>query len=92
MPQPPYKDADKQSRYIYAVDDGKTKEQEKMDQWEIVYVKEYKNIELKKGDTNSDFGLRVDTDFYIVSQLPRGRYIDLVSNDCKLKVSNGRTS
>jgi hypothetical protein len=63
-----------------------------MDKWDIVYVKDYKKTELNKGDTEPDFGFRIDTDFYIVSMLPRGRYIDLVSNDAKLKVSNGRTS
>jgi hypothetical protein len=60
-----------------------------MDKWDIVYVKDMPR-DLKKGETDLDFGFRVDTDFYIVSQLPRGRYIDLVSNYAKLKVSNGR--
>jgi hypothetical protein len=91
MPQPKWKDADQQSRYIYAVDDGKTKDQDKMDKWDIVYEKDMPK-DLTDGQWDRDFGFKVNKDFYIVSRMGRGRYIDLVSYDCKLKISNGRTS
>jgi len=34
-------------------------------QWDIVYVADWK--EPKKGEMNTDFGFKVDTDFYIES-------------------------
>ena len=86
QPQGPEKDADQQSRYIYAA----TEVDDDRDKWDIVYVDDMPK-DLKKGDV-SDFGFKIETDFYIVSAMGRGRYVDLVSNDVKLKVSNGRTS
>jgi len=58
-------------------------------QWEIVYVDEYS--EPKKGEMNTDFGLFVERDFYIVSALPSGRYVDLINNrNMVVKTQNGR--
>jgi hypothetical protein len=62
-----------------------------MDKWNIVYVDEMPK-DLKDGDYEDDFGFKVNKDFYIVSRMARGRYIDLVSYDLKLKISNGRKS
>jgi hypothetical protein len=54
-----------------------------------VYVDEYS--EPKKGELNEQFGLFVQRDFYIVSALPSGRYLDLINNrNAVLKTSNGR--
>jgi len=62
-----------------------------MDKWDIVYAKDMPK-DLKNGEYDEDFGFYVNKDFYIVSQMTRGRYVDLVGNDVKLKISNGRTS
>jgi hypothetical protein len=62
-----------------------------MDKWDIYYEKDMPK-DLKDGETDDDFGFRVNTDFYIVSKMARGRYIDLVSNVAKLKISNGRNT
>jgi hypothetical protein len=38
---------------------------------------------------NEDFGLIVDKDFYVVSALSSGRYLDLISNrNLVIKTSN----
>jgi hypothetical protein len=58
-------------------------------QWEVVYVDEYS--EPKKGELNERFGLFVERDFYIVSALPSGRYLDLINNrNMVIKIPNGR--
>jgi len=59
-------------------------------QWDIVYVDEWKG-EPQKVEFNDRFGLYVERDFYVVSQLPDNRYLDLISNrNMVIKVSNGR--
>jgi hypothetical protein len=58
-------------------------------QWEIVYLDEYKVP--KKGDLNEEYGLFVERDFYIVSAMPSGRYLDLINNrNMVVKTQNGR--
>jgi hypothetical protein len=60
-------------------------------QWDIIYVDEYS--EPKKGEMNEQFGLYVERDFYIVSALPSGRYLDLINNrNMVLKTANGRNT
>jgi hypothetical protein len=41
---------------------------------------------------NKQFGLKVDTDFHIVSTLGKGKYIDYLSRDLLLKTQNGKAS
>jgi len=61
-------------------------------QWDIVYVDEWKG-EPKKGELNKDFGLYVERDFHVVSEMADGRYVDLINNrNFALKTSNGRKS
>jgi hypothetical protein len=58
--------------------------------WRVVYVDQYK-AEPTKGQFNSKFGLYVERDFYVVSKLPDGRYLDLPDNrNMAIKVKNGR--
>jgi hypothetical protein len=57
-------------------------------QWEIVY--EWK--EPTKGQLNKDFGLYVERPFYVVSQLPKNRYLDWINNNMVIKTSNGYDS
>jgi hypothetical protein len=61
-------------------------------QWDIMYVDEWKG-EPQKGELNERFGLYVERDFYVVSELPSGRYLDLINNrNMVIKVSNGRNT
>lgn len=60
-------------------------------QWDLIYVKEWVP-EPKKGELNTDFGLYVDRTFFIVSQLPRGRYLDFLGRNLVIKTQNGRRS
>jgi hypothetical protein len=58
--------------------------------WKIVYVDEYKG-EPTKGELNPKFGLYVERDFYVVSALPDGRYLDVPDNrNMAIKIKNGR--
>jgi hypothetical protein len=58
--------------------------------WKVVYVDEYEK-EPTKGQLNKKFGLYVERDFYVVSALPEGRYLDLINNrNMVQKVRNGR--
>jgi membrane carboxypeptidase/penicillin-binding protein PbpC len=44
-----------------------------------------------KGELNTDFGLYVERDFYVVSQLSQNRYLDLINNrNMVIKTRNGR--
>jgi hypothetical protein len=57
-----------------------------------MYVDEWKG-EPQKGELNERFGLYVERDFYVVTELPSGRYLDLINNrNMVLKVSNGRNT
>jgi hypothetical protein len=59
-------------------------------QWDVVYADEWKG-EPTKGQLNKRFGLYVERDFYVVSQLPDNRYLDLINNrNMVIKIPNGR--
>jgi hypothetical protein len=61
-------------------------------QWDIVYADEWKG-EPGKGELNEKFGLYVERDFHVVSQLPDNRYLDLINNrNMVIKTSNGRNT
>jgi hypothetical protein len=60
-------------------------------QWDLVYAKDWKG-EPTKGQLNNDFGLYVDRTFYIISTLPKGRYVDYLSRSLLIKTQNGRRS
>jgi hypothetical protein len=42
--------------------------------WDIIYVDEMPD-DLKKGDLAKDWGMRIDTPFHVISNLPDGRYL-----------------
>lgn len=44
-------------------------------QWDIVYVDQYKGP-AKKGELSKEYGFYVLRPFYIISEMPRHRYID----------------
>ena len=64
-------------------------------QWDIIYADEWPE-EPKKGEMNTDFGLYVERDFYIVSQMNDHRYLDVIPNkvggmkNVVIKTRNGR--
>jgi len=61
-------------------------------QWDIVYADEWKG-EPGKGELNEDFGLYVERDFYVVTQLSSNRYLDLINNrNMVIKTSNQRNT
>jgi hypothetical protein len=58
--------------------------------WRIIYADEYPD-EPTKGQLNKKFGLYVERDFYVVSALPQGRYLDIPDNrNMAIKIKNGR--
>jgi hypothetical protein len=60
--------------------------------WSVTYVDEYEK-EPTKGQLNKKFGLYVERDFYVVSALPSGRYLDLINNrNMVIKIRNGRNT
>ena len=59
-------------------------------QFDIIYVDEWKG-EPTKGEFNERFGLYVERDFYVVTQMASHRYLDLISNrNFVIKTPNGR--
>jgi hypothetical protein len=61
-------------------------------QWDLVYADDWKG-EPGPGELNEDFGLVVDRDFYVVSKMSSGRYLDLINNrNFVIKTRNGRKS
>jgi hypothetical protein len=60
-------------------------------QWDVVYTEDWKG-EPGKGELNEEFGLYVERPFYIVSELPSHRYLDLIGNKFAIKTQNGRSS
>jgi len=59
-------------------------------QWDVIYADEYKG-EPGKGEFNERFGLYVERPFYIISDLPTHRYLDVInSNKLAIKTRNGR--
>jgi hypothetical protein len=85
---------------VIAVDKGKDIEQANIimedrngkihQRFRVVYVDEYEE-EPTKGQFNKKFGPFVERDFFVVSALPGGRYLDLINNrNMVQKVRNGR--
>jgi len=59
--------------------------------WDIMYADELP-AELKKGDLNEDWGFKIDTSFYIISNLPDGRFLDIIGRNMVIKTRNGLNS
>jgi hypothetical protein len=57
--------------------------------WELVYLDQFVK-DPTKGQLNRFYGLRVDTDFHIVSELPSRRYLTNLANKVVIKTANGR--
>jgi hypothetical protein len=59
--------------------------------WEIAYLDALK-AEPTKGEMNNEFGLFVEREFYIVSQMASRRYLDFIKDSLVIKTPNGRDS
>ena len=60
-------------------------------QWEVIYADEWKG-EPGKGELNPEYGLYIERDFYIISAMGSGRYLDLIGRNMVIKTPNGRKS
>jgi hypothetical protein len=79
-------DSDTEQRYIYSA----TRKNHVSQQWDIIYANQWKR-EPKKGELNKRFGMYVDRDFYIISQMRKHRYLDIINNrNIVIKTRNGR--
>jgi len=78
--------SDTENRYVLAWNKhGKINQQ-----WDIIYADEWPQ-EPKKGEFSPEFGLYVERPFYIISQLPANRYLDLINNrNMVIKTQNSR--
>jgi hypothetical protein len=56
--------------------------------WDIIYADEMPP-ELKDGELNKDWGFKVNTPFYVISNLPDGRYLDILGTNMVIKRRNG---
>jgi membrane carboxypeptidase/penicillin-binding protein PbpC len=60
-------------------------------QWDLIYVSDWKR-DPKKGELNEDFGVYVERDFYIQTQMKSKRYLDLIGRNLVMKTKNGRNT
>jgi hypothetical protein len=58
-------------------------------QWDVVYTDQWKG-EPTKGQLNPEYGMYVERDFYIQSQLRARRYLDILGRNIVIKTPNGR--
>ena len=56
-------------------------------QWDVVYFEDWPG-EPQKGELNEEFGLYVERPFFIVSQLPRNRYLSLNGRGMVIRTSD----
>jgi hypothetical protein len=63
-------DIDTEQRYIYT----QNRKNHVSQQWDIIYADQWKR-DPRKGELNKRFGMYVERDFFIVSQLPKHRYL-----------------
>jgi hypothetical protein len=56
--------------------------------WDIIYADEMPD-DPKQGEMAKDWGMKVDTSFYVTSNLPSGRYLDIVGRNMVIKTRNG---
>jgi hypothetical protein len=56
-------------------------------QWDLIYVDEMPEP-LKPCDLNDEWGLKVDCDMHILTQMSSKRYLDRVGNDVVIKTPN----
>jgi hypothetical protein len=61
-------------------------------QWDVTYVDQWEK-EPTKGQLNKDFGIVVERNFYVVSRMRSGRYLDVVDGrNIVIKTRNGRNT
>jgi hypothetical protein len=58
-------------------------------QWDLIYADQYPE-EPKKGELNKEFGLYVQRDFNVISDLPDHKYLEVINNrNMVIKTPNG---
>jgi hypothetical protein len=77
-------DIDAESRYLYSM----KRKNHNSQRWDVIYKDQWKFY--KKGDFHKDYGMYIERDFYIVSRMTGGKYLDLISNKFHVKTRNGR--
>jgi hypothetical protein len=60
-------------------------------QWNLIYVDEMPKA-LGKGDLDPEMGMKILTDFHIVSRMSSKRYLDRVGYDVVIKTPNARNT
>jgi hypothetical protein len=60
-------------------------------QWNLIYVDEMPKA-LGKGDFDPEYGMKILTDFHIISRMSSKRYLDRVSYDVVIKTPNDRNT
>jgi hypothetical protein len=48
-------------------------------QWDLIYADEYQE-EPKKGELNKEYGMYVERDFNIISEMPSQKYLEIIDN------------
>lgn len=59
--------------------------------WDILYLDEVKPDPIK-GQLNAKYNMVVEQEFFIVSLLPDGKYLDIIGTDVVVKTPNGKTT
>jgi hypothetical protein len=54
-------------------------------QWDVIYADKWKRDPIK-GELNSEFGMVVERDFYVVSQMSSKRYLDILGRNIVIKI------
>jgi hypothetical protein len=61
-------------------------------QWDVIYADQWKRDPIK-GELNEEYGLYVERPFYVVSELSKNRYLDLINNrNMVIKTRNARST
>jgi hypothetical protein len=79
--------ADNENQYIYA----SKRTNHISQQWDVVYADKWKG-EPKKGQMNTDYGMVVEKDFYIISRMAGKRYLDILGRNMVIKTKNGKNT
>jgi hypothetical protein len=66
-------DMDQESRHIYIAN----RKNHVSQQWDIIYADQWKRDPIK-GELNPRFGMYVERPFFIISQLPSRKYLDII--------------
>jgi hypothetical protein len=69
-------DVDQESRTIHV----QNRQNKVSQQWDIIYADQWKR-DPRKGELNKRFGLYVERDFYVISEMGKHRYLDIINGN-----------